>query len=264
LFDYKQIKSISHGKSPTPIVWAVSSDGRLLGLSFVPEQEVYAWHTHSIAGGEIEYCAVIDEGDDSVPYIIVKRTIDGSTVRYIEAMASRYFADLTEYVGLDSSICYNGASTSSLSGLGHLEGEEVYALVDGAVQGPFTVSSGAITLDAPGEVICAGIRRTADAQTLPLVAEIEAFGQSTFKSIKKVTLRVYRSIRFFAGDKADRLYEAKVRTSESYGDPISLQTGEVEVAVGTDWDETGQLIVRTQDPLPLTVSSMTLHVAVGG
>jgi len=264
LFDYKSIKSISHGKSPTPIVWAVSSDGRLLGLSFVPEQEVYAWHTHSIADGEIEYCAVIDEGDDSVPYIIVKRTIDGSTVRYIEAMASRYFSDITEYIGLDSSICYNGASTSSVSGLDHLEGEDVYALVDGAVQGPFTVSSGAITLEEAGEVICAGIRRTADAQTLPLVAEIEAYGQSTFKSIKKVTLRVYRSIRFFAGDNADRLYEAKVRTTESYGDPISLQTGEIEVAIGTDWDETGQLIVRTQDPLPLTVSSMTLHVAVGG
>lgn len=264
LFDYKSIKALSKGKSPTPIVWAVSSDGRLLGLSFVPEQEVYAWHTHSCVDAEIEHCAVIDEGDDSIVYAIIKRTVDGSEVRYVEAMASRYYAEITDYIGLDSSIYQDGASTSSVSGLTHLEGEEVYALVDGAVQGPFTVASGAITLEEAGEIICVGKQRTADMQSLPIVAELEAYAQATIKTVSKVTLRVYRSGRFFVGDKSDRLYEAKVRTTESYGDPVSLQTGEVEVAAGTDWDETGQVIVRAQDPLPLQVSSMILHAQVGG
>lgn len=264
LFDYKSISDLTFGKSPTPIVWAVSSDGNLLGLTFVPEQQVYAWHTHSTENGTFESCAVIDEGDDSTLYVIVNRTINGSTVRYVEAMGSRYYQTLSDYVGLDSSICYSGSSTDSFSGLDHLEGETVYALVDGAVQGPFVVASGAITTDEPGEVVCVGIRRTADMKTLPLVAEMEAYAQALIKTVKKVTLRIYRSGRFFAGEAVGSLIESKVRTTESYGDPPGLQTREVEVHVGGTWNDGGQTIVRTQDPTPLTVSAITLHVEFGG
>ena len=264
LFDYKQITDLSFGKSPTPIVWAVSSDGNMLGLSFVPEQQVYAWHTHSTENGTFESCAVIDEGDDSICYAIVNRTINGATKRYVEAMGSRYYQTLSDYVGLDSAICYSGSSTDSFSGLDHLEGETVYALVDGAVQGPFTVSSGAITTDEAGEVVCVGIRRTADMKSLPMVAEMQAYAQALVKTVKKVTLRIWRSGRFFAGEDVNNLYEAKVRTTESYGDPPGLQSREVEVHIGGTWNDNGQVVVRTQDPTPLTVSAMTLHVEFGG
>lgn len=264
LFDYKSITDLSYGKSPTPIVWAISSDGNMLGLSFVPEQQVYAWHTHSTENGTFESCAVIDEGDDSICYTIINRTIDGSTVRYVEALASRYYANLSEYVGLDSSICYSGSSTDTFSGLDHLDGETVYALVDGAVQGPFVVASGAVTIEEAGETVCIGIRRTADMKTLPMVAEMQAYAQALVKSVKKVTLRIWRSGRFFAGEDIDNLYEAKLRTTESYGEGLSLQSGEHEVHIGGSWNDMGQVIVRTQDPTPLTVSAMTLHVEFGG
>jgi hypothetical protein len=264
LFDYKSITDLSYGKSPTPIVWAVSSDGNMLGLSFVPEQQVYAWHTHSTENGTFESCAVIDEGDDSICYVIVNRTIDGATKRYVEAMGSRYYQNLSDFVGLDSSISYSGAATASFSNLDHLEGETVYALVDGAVQGPFTVSSGSITTDQAGEVVHVGIRRTADMKTLPLVAEMEAYAQALVKTIKKVTLRVWRSGRFFAGEDVNSLYEAKVRTTESYGDAPGLQSREVEVHIGGTWNDSGQIVVRTQDPTPLTVSSLTVHAEFGG
>ena len=264
LFDYKSITDISYGKSPTPVVWAVSSDGSLLGMTFVPEQQVYAWHTHTTLGGTFESCAVIDEGDDSICYVIVNRTIEGATKRYVEAFASRYYANLSEYIGLDSSVCYDGASTDSFTGLGHLEGETVYALVDGAVQGPFTVASGAVTINQAGEVVCIGKRRTADAQTLPLVAEIQAYAQALVKTVKKVTLRIYRSGRFFAGESTSSLYEAKIRTTESYGDAPILQSREHEVSIGGTWNDDGQVVIRTQDPTPLTVSGMTLHVETGG
>lgn len=264
LFDYKQITDLSYGKSPTPIVWAVSSDGTMLGLSFVPEQQVYAWHTHSTENGTFESCAVIDEGDDSICYVIVNRTINGATKRYVEAMGSRYYQNLSDFVGLDSSISYSGAATASFSNLDHLEGETVYALVDGAVQGPFTVSSGSITTDEPGEVVHVGIRRTADMKTLPLVAEMEAYAQALVKTIKKVTLRVWRSGRFFAGEDVNSLYEAKVRTTESYGDAPGLQSREVEVHIGGSWNDNGQIVVRTQDPTPLTVSGLTVHAEFGG
>lgn len=264
LFDYKSIIDISYGKSPVPIVWAVSSDGRLRGLTFVPEQQVYAWHTHETTNGDFECCAVVEEGDDSILYAVVKRTIDGSTVRYIEALASRHYTAVTEYIGLDSSICYSGASTYSFSGLDHLEGEEVYALVDGAVQGPFTVASGAITIDHEGSIVCVGLQIAADAETLPMVAEIEAYAQATVKNVSKVTLRVYSSGPFSVGENAANLTAAKLRTIESYGDPTALKSEEVAVSISSNWKNDGRVLIRTTAPLPLTVSSATLHCAFGG
>lgn len=264
LFDYKTIKDIAYGKGPVPVVWAVSSDGQLLGVTLVPEQQVYAWHTHSTENGTIESCAVIEEGDDSILYCVIQREIDGASVRYVEAMASRFFANAADYIGLDSCISYDGSSTDSFSNLDHLEGETVYALVDGAVQGPFTVSSGVVTISEPGEKVHIGKQIKATMQTLPMVAEVEAYAQATVKNVNEVTLRTYRSGRFFAGESVSKLYESKTRTVESFGDPPALISKETDLRIGTSWAKSGQVVVRAVDPLPVTVSAITLHCQFGG
>jgi hypothetical protein len=46
---------------------------------------------------------------------------------------------------------------SVVGGLSHLNGYQVYALVDGLVQGPFTVSGGSITLTTPGSQVVVGL-----------------------------------------------------------------------------------------------------------
>ena len=68
------------------IVWAVRSDGTLLGETVVPEHEVKGWHRHDTedGAGYFESVAVKQEDDEDVPYFIVKRTVDGRTVRYVE------------------------------------------------------------------------------------------------------------------------------------------------------------------------------------
>lgn len=263
LFDYKSIKDVAYAKGPVPIVWCVSSDELLLGLTYVPEQQVFAWHRHDTKG-IFESCAAIEEGDDSILYVIVRRTIDGSTVRYVEALASSYFPNVKDYIGLDSCISYSGAAETAFSGLDHLEGEEVYALADGAVQGPFTVSSGAIALDHAAENVHVGLRVIADAKTLPMVAEFEAYLNATVKNITEPTVRVYRSGRFFAGVSIDNLREAKIRTVESYGDAPSIKSEEIPITVPGNWNDSGQILIRASDPLPLTVSAMTLKVSFGG
>jgi len=264
LFDYKTIKDMAYGKGPVPIVWAVSSDGQLLGVTLVPEQQVYAWHTHATENGVIESCAVIEEGDDSILYCVIQREIDGASVRYVEAMASRFFANADDYIGLDSCISYDGASTTSFSNLDHLEGETVYALVDGAVQGPFTVSSGAVTISEAGEKVHIGKQIKARMQTLPMVAEVEAYAQATVKNVNEVTLRTYRSGRFFAGESLDKLYESKTRTVESFGEAPALISKETDLRIGTSWAKSGRVIVQTVDPLPVTVSAITLYCQFGG
>ena len=78
-------------KSPIPIVWQVSSSGKLLGLTYVPEQQIGAWHQHD-TDGTFESVACVSEGNDDVTYCVVKRTINGASKRYVERMGTRLFA----------------------------------------------------------------------------------------------------------------------------------------------------------------------------
>jgi len=154
---------------------------------------------------------------------------------------------------------------NTMSGLDHLEGETLNVLADGAVHPRRTVSSGAITLDAPAVIVHAGLPITADAQTLPAILQTDsAFGQGRVKNINKAWLRVYRSSGIWIGPDAEHLVEAKQRTTEPYGSPPALKSDEVEVLLSPSWQESGQVYVRQSDPLPLTLVALTLEVQTGG
>jgi hypothetical protein len=74
---------------------------------------------------------------------------------------------------------------------------------------------------------------------------------------------VYRSSGIFVGPNANELVEAKQRTTEPYGSPPSLKSEEISVVLTPTWADNGQIYVRQSDPLPLTIVSMTLEVAIG-
>jgi hypothetical protein len=114
LFDNLTIVDMAFSKSPQSMVWFVSSNGKLLGLTYVPEQQVGAWHQHDTGtSDEFESCAVVAEGTEDVLYVVVKRTINGASVRYIERMASRIFADQEEAYFVDSGLSFDGTNTGA-------------------------------------------------------------------------------------------------------------------------------------------------------
>ena len=80
----------------------------------------------------------------------------------------------------------------------------------------------------------------------------------------KVWVRVYRSSGLSVGPTFDKLTEAKPRSTEPYGSPPDLKTGEIEVAVSPSWSFDGQLCIRQSAPLPSTILSVSMEVAVGG
>ena len=77
-------------------------------------------------------------------------------------------------------------------------------------------------------------------------------------------LRVHRSSGIFIGPNEDELVEAKQRTTEDYGLPPALKSQEIPVMTTPTWADSGQVYIRQSDPLPLTIVSLTLEVAVGG
>ena len=88
LFDGYTIVRMAYQENPHSVLWVVRSDGVLLGLTYVREHEVWAWHRH-VTDGLVKDVCVVPEGSEDAVYLIVARTINGVSQRYIERMNSR-------------------------------------------------------------------------------------------------------------------------------------------------------------------------------
>lgn len=100
--------------NPDPVVWAVRSDGVLLSLTLSAASGVLGWARHD-TDGTVEDIACVPEGEEDAVYLVVNRTIDGGTVRYIERLAVTTAA-LTALCCSDASVTGSGVHPhSSLS-----------------------------------------------------------------------------------------------------------------------------------------------------
>ncbi|MGF6738503.1 hypothetical protein [Paraburkholderia atlantica] len=263
LFDFFTIEDMAYSKAPYPIMWCVSSNGTLLGLTYSPANKISAWHHHD-TDGAFESVCVVTEGIESVPYVIVNRTINGAPVRYVERMHSRQVKTLTDSYFVDAGVLYSGAATKVVTGLNHLEGKTVSILADGAVQPQQVVTGGQVTLQVAASIVAVGLPITADLQTLPFSFEAQGYGQGMLKNVNKVWLRVHNSSGIFAGPTLDELVQYKQRTTEPYGTPPALMTGVLELDLSPGWDDDGSVYIRQSDPLPLIVASMVIEASIGG
>ena len=112
LFDGHTIADWTYQQIPHSIVWAVRDDGVLLGLTYVREHQLVGWHRHEF-DGEVENVCAIPEGDEDALYLVVKRTINGATKRYIERMATRNIVDIRDAVFVDCGLTYDGRNTGA-------------------------------------------------------------------------------------------------------------------------------------------------------
>lgn len=262
LFDRKEIIDMAYGKAPYPLIWFVSDDGRLLCNTYVPEQEIGAWHWHD-TDGKFESCAVVAEGHEDMLYVIVQREINGQTKRYIERLESRAIGEQQDAFFVDAGVTFKSATeVNYISELHHLEGKTVSILADGGVMPQRVVQGGRVDLAHPAKVVHIGLPYQADIETLPFAAQIDnAFGRGKKKNVQKVWLDMLASSGIWAGMDENSLVEYKQRTTEPAGTPPRLKTGQVDIVLKPGWNEYGQIMVRQQDPLPLTIVSMTLGVA---
>ncbi len=268
LFDYQTILDMAYCKGPIPILWCVSSSGQLLGMTYVPEQKITAWHKHDTGIADVfESICVITENNEDFLYTVIRRVINGVTKRYIERLHTRLYSTLADAFYVDCGATYVGTPANSISGLTWLNGMTVSILADGAVQPQQVVTANSITLPVgvTASKITVGLPITADLQTMPVAAQIDGgFGQGRPKNVNKIWLRVYRSSGIFAGPDFKNLVAVKQRTTENYGTAPNLVSDEIELVLNNAWGYSGQVSIRQVDPLPLDLASMTLELAIGG
>lgn len=255
LFEGHKIISMTYQQIPNSIVWCVRDDGLLLGLTYIKEQDIYAWHQHTTAGGKfVSVCNIGGSTEDKL-YAVIER----GGQYYVEIMESRdKSTNVEDQFFVDSGITYEGEPTDEISGLEHLEGYTVAILADGNVLPQQTVENGKVLLGNKYKKVHVGLPIDAEIKTLPIdFTAQDGTYLSRKKRIATVTLLLKDSRGGLFGMKENELDEFKWRSNEAYGEPISLQTGKFKVTIkSATYDETQQIIIKQPDPLPMTVLSL--------
>ena len=158
---------------------------------------------------------------------------------------------------------------STMSGLDHLEGREVYALVNGAKQGPFTVSGGSITLTSPGSQVVVGMFYPALLQPLwPDPAGPETI-QNRRKKVAAATIRVRNAkglkygIDFGAVKEWVNGFSSTDDPVEVAGRAVGLHTGDQRIIVNQEFTTGGWVCVKQDNPYPATVLFIVPELALG-
>ena len=261
------VNEMSYQQEPNQIIWGVREDGQLIGLTYQREQQVVAWHRH-IFGGAFSTGNAVCETIATIPtddkeyqsWVIVKRTIDGVTRRYVEYLNQFDFDedDDTSFNFLDSQLSYNGSATTTISNLDHLEGQVVSVLADGSTHPDRTVTNGSITLSRSSTKVKVGLPYTSILQTMRIDAGSQnGTSQAKTKRIYNITVRLYESIGVEVGPNLNNMEEIPFRSSaQLMNQPIPVFTGDKEVEFRGNYETDGFIFVRQTQPLPLTVLSL--------
>jgi hypothetical protein len=276
LFETSSIVNWAYAKDPDSIIWGIRSDRTLLGFTYLPDQDVYAWHRHTTSNGGFEDVCVVREGNESAVYFVVTRTISGVTRRYVERLHTRAFTALTAAWFLDCAKEIN-TSGATVEGLWHLIGEEVYALADGIVRGPFTVNaSGQITLPASASYKIVGkLYPSCEIETLPIeFQDGEGTMQGRKKRIDRVMVRLKNSadkgitVGSTGGQGTATLYATKSKdlvnplaTAPSTNPSLITEDMQTIPAPSIDWQ--GTVKVSQTQPLPITITAIMPDVSPG-
>jgi hypothetical protein len=266
------IKEMAYQQEPNNVVWCVLENGKLVAMTYRREEDVVAWHEHILGGdltdggttydyGFVESIAAISSGDSTEEevYVSVKRTVNGSNVRFIERLKPIDFgADVTDAFYVDSGITYDGVAATSITGLSHLEGETVSILADGAVHADKTVSSGSVTLDRSVTKAHVGLPYDSILQTMRIEAGgTEGTAQAKNKRISDIDVRVLSSVGAKIGPSETDLDIIPFRDSAmSMDNPVPLYTGDKFIEFPGGYNNDGFVVVKQDQPLPLTILSI--------
>jgi hypothetical protein len=264
---------MAYQQEPDSIVWMIRNDGQLIGMTYRREEEVVAWHQHKIGGtytgthnslasatydyGMVESIATLPtEDNEDELYMIVKRTINSVTKRYVERMKQFDFGSaVTAAFFVDSGLVYAGSATTSLTGLYHLTGQSVSVLANGATHTDEIVADGGIELDVSATTAAVGLPYTSRLKTLRLESgSVDGISQGKIKRIHDITLRLHETVGVEVGSSVGTIDRIPFRDSSmAMSAAVDLFTGDKEIEFRGGFEEDDQIVIQQTQPLPLTV-----------
>ena len=257
LFDGHKIVGITYQQSPDSVVWCVRDDGVLLGMTYIKEQDVYAWHRHVTSGKFIDVCSIPSATNDSL-WAIVERF----GAYYIEKMYDR-----EDNVYLDASTILDSDIAATTIGIPWLKNKDVDIIGDGVKYPRVTLDeNGETTLPRACNKVVVGLPYDTVIKTLPIeLTGNDGTWGSRKKRIQNMSVMFSETIGGRYGFVEGKLDEIKWRSTEAWGAPVVPFTGKRTINLPqANYDDTLMLIIKQTEPFGMTILSIIPEVLAGG
>lgn len=293
------IIQMAYQQEPDSLVWCLRADGQLATMVYEPGQQVIGWSRQIFGGnfgggdpvcesvatipGQDAVGQVFPSDDRDEVWVVVKRTINGGTVRYVEMLEQAYegplresyeteaawttavLADQEDAFYVDSGLTYDGSSTTTISGLDHLEGETVDIWADGKRLSQETVSSGSITMDVAATKAQVGLPYTWKFKSLKLPFGASAGGSTGVAKLKRshrVTYILLDATLFNHGTSQEDLFPVEFRiVSDEVDEAVPLFTGEKSVIIEGTWETDPRIYMQGVGPGPFVCLAIAPEMA---
>lgn len=258
-----RLRGVAYARRPDPRIYMVRRDGTLVVLTYFVQEKVVGF-TRLQTQGTFESVAVVPRGpgfSDRV-WVIVKRTINGETKRYIEyfeddrALNDRIWAGLNA----DSAFVYDGGVSTLTIDVPHLRGSMVDVVADGSFRGTAVVDkfTGQITLAEEALTAEVGLHYDSQLITMRPATKDAAGGniEGIPRSWDKCWVRVLKTV----GGQINGL-DIRYPPSSTPGKP-TVWTGDRDVTqVG--WGPGERITIEQKQPYPMTLLAIFGTLSVG-
>ncbi|TWC18120.1 hypothetical protein FBY06_11545 [Pseudomonas sp. SJZ085] len=240
------IVDMAYQQEPESILYLVRADGVMATMTVDRDQDVIGW-ARQITDGAFESAASIPVANGDQVWCVVRRTVNGQNVRYIERF--------TQGIRVDSGISATSVPGASVwGGLGHLEGKTVDIVADGIVMQQQVVAGGQVTIPRNAFAVQIGLNFVTKIKTLtPEVQGSTGSVQGNSMRIGEITLRFLET----TGCKVNgQIIAFRSTGAGTLDQPPDLFTG-VHRMENLGWDRGQASITITQEqPLPFQLLSV--------
>ena len=256
---------------PYYVTWVVTTGGELLSYTYkVDSGPLYCagWAKHTLGGTTVSVKDVLTTtgGTEDLVYLVVSRTINGTTAQYIEYLGP-YFEGTTKAAArfLDCAKVYTGAAFSSVTGLYHLTGQTLDVAGDGdELVGTFTGSAtGNLTLPKSVTTAVIGLPYTSNLQTLtPEGGSRTGSAQGLPMNLMRMMVRFVNSIGGRLGVDTSNLHVIPWGSTLTYGTGTALFTGDKKIQITSGSNPNLTAYFRHDYPLPCTITGLEYDMEV--
>lgn len=260
------------------ILWAVTGNGKLIGMTYERGQKIAGWARHETTGTIGSVAVLSTDGEHDEVWLAVNRPIGHTDQWLIERMKPDDFRsfeapDLTELFFVDSGVRQVSESpVSIIEGLDHLEGRTVALVADGSPLTSRVVIDGTVSLGLPSDpedatVLVAGLPYTSILEPTPFEFAMQnGTSVSRKKRIHEVAISFHQSAACLAGATKEGDFDTIThrRVGEPFGQPTPLYTGPYNHKLNGRHGLEGSLVIKQEQPLPLTVLAIVPKLTIHG
>jgi hypothetical protein len=247
--------------------------GKMNIVTLDRDYQVNAWApfrfggSYSLTSDELPACESVcaitgAQGYNDTVFFLVTRTIDGSTVTYLEQLQEFFeYEEIDSYLArvpfyMDCLKYQVQASSTTVSGLDHLEGETVQVMADGLWVTNAVVTGGQITLATAATVVLVGIKYTSILRPSPIEQGSQTGSPvGKFKRVHDVYIRFYNSKHATYGKPDGTMYQINMSTPTA----LDMFSGDVPYKFPPGVERRHRVEVQCDAPYPCNVLSIAME-----